>query len=462
MRIEVEDLAIDAATGPLVHGVSFTLAAGERLTFIGETGCGKTLVLEAIMGTLASELCARGRVLIDGRDVLVLASAERRALWARILGLLPQEPWLALDPTMRADSQVAEVHRYLRAAPRAMARAAARRDLEELGLGDGARRYPFQLSGGMCQRVMLAMARAGEARFLLADEPTKGLDSARRADVVAALAKEAERGAGLLTITHDPAVARGLGGRIAVMRAGRIVETGETGTVMTNPRHDYTRALIAAVPENWAQADQPPMGEVVLSGRALAKGFGKRPLFDGIDVDVPASAIVAVCGDSGSGKTTLGNVMLGLVPIDRGTVRRVAGVAPIRYQKLYQDPVASFVPDLTIGRGIADIARRHGVEIAAIDRLLDRLRLSRDLLARRPDQLSGGELQRLAMARALMLDPVFLLADEPTSRLDLITQREVLDLLREIVAERRMGVMLITHDDAIAAKLARQVVRLAA
>jgi peptide/nickel transport system ATP-binding protein len=363
---------------------------------------------------------------------------------------------------MRAEAQVAEVHRYVRARPRAAARAAARHDLQALGLGEAMRRFPFQLSGGMCQRVMLAMARAGEARFLFADEPTKGLDAARRTEVIAALAAEAAGGAGLLTITHDPAVARGLGGRIAVMRAGRFVETGATPDVLAQPRHDYTRALIAADPETWAASPRLPLGDVVLSGRALAKGFGGPDVFAGIDVDVPAGGIIAVCGDSGSGKTTLGNVMLGLIPADRGSVRRADGLGAIRYQKLYQDPVASFIPEQAIGRGLDDIARRHGVERRLIERLLDRLRLSSDLLARRPDQLSGGELQRLAIARAMMVDPVFLLADEPTSRLDLITQREVLDLLCEIVTERRMGMMLITHDAAIASKLARQVIRLTA
>ncbi len=449
-----------------MRGVSLAARPGVPLTLLGETGSGKSLVLAAAMGVLVPGLRAAGSVRLDGEELLGAPASARRRLWGRRLALLPQEPWLALDPTMRAFGQVAEVFRVVRGLPRAEARAEAEALLAALGLADAGRRFPFQLSGGMAQRVALAVLRAADAPVLLADEPTKGLDAARRDEAALRLREEADRGRAVLAVTHDVAVARALGGEAAVMLDGEVVERGGAARVLSCPAHPYARRLLAAEPDAWpppapGSASRWVTGEAAVEGRGLAKGFGGRPVLRGADIAVRRGEVVAVLGPSGCGKTTLGDLLLGLVRPDAGEARRMPGFAPWRFQKLYQDPPGAFAPRLTMRQGLADLARRHGLERAALDAPLAQLRLAPALLDRRPAELSGGELQRFALLRALALDPVFLFADEPTSRLDPVTQQDVAMLLRACAAERGLGVLLVTHDAALARKLADRALELA-
>lgn len=461
--LSIAGLRVIAASGtPLVRGIDAEVRPGHPLTLLGETGSGKSLVLAAAMGTLAPGLRAEGRVLLDGADVLPAGPRARRMLWGRRLAMLPQEPWLALDPTMRALAQVAEVYRLVRGLPAAASEIEALARLTELGLGEAGSRFPFQMSGGMAQRLALAILRASDAPVLFADEPTKGLDAERRDEVGARLRAEADRGRTVVCVTHDVAVARALGGTVAVMLDGAIVEQGEAGQVLQCPAHDYTRRLLDAEPERWpVLASRPAVQEeVVVSGKGLHRGFGGRPVLRGVDIAVRRGEIVAVTGPSGCGKTTLGDVLLGLLKPDAGTVRRQAGAASWRFGKLYQDPPSGFAPHLTMRQALGDLVHRHGIGWDTIIGLLGRLRLALTLLERRPNALSGGELQRFALARVLALDPVFLLADEPTSRLDPLTQQDVVLLLRELSAERGLGVLLVTHDAALAWKIADRVIGL--
>ncbi|MBL6080058.1 ABC transporter ATP-binding protein [Belnapia sp. T18] len=456
-------LDVTAADGTaLVRGVDAEARPGQPLTLLGETGSGKSLVLAAAMGSLAPGLRASGRVMLDGTEMLSATHSVRRALWGRRLATLPQEPWLALDPTMRALGQVAEVYRLVRGMPAAASELEARARLAELGLDGAAAHYPFQLSGGMAQRLALATLRASGAPVLLADEPTKGLDADRRDEAGARLRAEADRGRTVVCVTHDVAIARALGGEVAVMLEGRVMERGPAETVLEHPSHGYTRRLLEAEPARWpALPPRPaPRGEVAVTAEGVRRSFGGRPVLRGITFSVLRGEIVAVTGPSGCGKTTLGDVLLGLLRPDAGQVRRLPGVAPWRFGKLYQDPPSAFAPHQTMRQALSDLAQRHGLSWAAIAALLDRLRLGPLLLDRRPEALSGGELQRFALARVLALDPVFLFADEPTSRLDPITQGEVSNLLGELVTERGLGVLLVTHDAALAAKLADRVVQL--
>ncbi|WP_043361445.1 ABC transporter ATP-binding protein [Belnapia sp. F-4-1] len=456
-------LQVTSADGTaLVRGVDAEARPGQPLTLLGETGSGKSLVLAAAMGSLAPGLRARGRVMLDRTEMLSATHSARRALWGRRLATLPQEPWLALDPTMRALGQVAEVYRLVRGMPAAASELEARARLAELGLGASAAHYPFQLSGGMAQRLALAILRASETPVLLADEPTKGLDADRRDEAGARLRAEADRGHTVVCVTHDVAIARALGGEVAVMLEGRVVERGPAETVLQHPSHGYTRRLLEAEPARWpALPPRPaPRREVAVAAEGVRRSFGRRLVLRGIDLCVLRGEIVAVTGPSGCGKTTLGDVLLGLLRPDAGVVRRLSGVAPWRFGKLYQDPPSAFAPHQTMRQALRDVARRHGLSWAAIAALLERLRLGPLLLDRRPEALSGGELQRFALARVLALDPVFLFADEPTSRLDPITQGEVSTLLGELAAERGLAVLLVTHDAALAAKLADRVVQL--
>ena len=465
MRMRVQDLSVGGLSvaspqGPIVSGVDFSLRAGVPLTLLGESGSGKSLVAQAIMGNLPAGLSVAGRILLDDADLLAGSASARRARWGRTISLLPQEPWLALDPTMRIAPQVAEVHRFVKRRGGRHSVALAQENLLEVGLREAGRLYPFQMSGGMCQRAAIAIAHAGDCDLLIADEPTKGLDAALRDSVVARLKREIDEGRLLFTITHDVAVARALGGMVGVMLEGRLIEIGPAETVLNGPQHEYTRALIAADPQSWTKQAPSATGEVLLVGRGLEKAFGGKVLFSGLDIEIHAGEIVSVVGPSGCGKTTVGNILLGLVEPDKGSLERQQNTSPLRFQKLYQDPPAAFAPHQPIRKGLADLARLHRRQWSDVEALLSRLRLRETLLDRLPSEISGGELQRFALVRVLLLDPVFLFADEATSRLDPVSQKEVIDFLLEIVRERGLGMLLVTHDHHLAERISTNVMPL--
>lgn len=460
VTLEIRDLRVAAGCTTLVRDVSLSVVPGQPVTILGDTGSGKTLVAEAAMGTLAPELKASGRIILGREESDADDRIARRAAWGRRIAMLPQEPWLSLDPTMQATPQVAEGHRFVRRLAPADATAQAGHDLAALGLANAGRQYPHQLSGGMAQRVAFASARAGGAQFTLADEPTKGLDSMLRDTVVALLRQALNAGGSLLCITHDIAVPRALGGEVIVMLGGEIVERGPAERVLSNPSHAYTCRLFAAEPATWPDVPFRPAGERVIEATDLAVTRGGRRLFEGVSLSVGSGEWLAVTGPSGCGKTSLGNVLLGLLEPDVGTLRRRPGVARTRYQKLYQDPIATFAPRRTLREALREAAALHRVPWTQLVDTLARLRIADALLDRRPDQVSGGELQRVAVARALLPDPVFLFADEPTSRLDPITQQETMAVLREATATRGCATLLVTHDQAIAGKVARRTIAL--
>ncbi len=452
--LSVDSASVSAVTGEIVSPVSFSLRAGRPFTILGATGSGKSLLAQAMIGVLPEGLTATGSVTIDGQALSLGEPKRFRPLWGRKVGVLPQEPWLALDPTMVALEQVSEGHRYLRRLGEDEAVSAARTDLEALGVLDAEAKLPGQLSGGMAQRVAFAAARAGGASIIIADEPTKGLDVARRDEVIALLMREVEAGGTVLTITHDLALARQMGGDLAVMLDGRIIEIGEAAEVLASPRHDYTRRLIAAEPENWERRTAATAAEAapILVASGLAKARGGKLLFSDQDLSIRPGEIVGITGPSGSGKSSLGDVLLGLLKADAGEVIRLPQAKPVRYQKLYQDPPSAFPQKVTLGQAISDLVRLHRLDASRVQPLMERLRLSSVLLTRLPTEVSGGELQRFALLRVLLLDPVFVFADEPTSRLDLITQQETIDLLTELARERNCAVLLVSHDAAMIEK----------
>ncbi|MBY5639345.1 ABC transporter ATP-binding protein [Rhizobium leguminosarum] len=458
--LAIHDLSIHGADGPIVSNVSLSLGKGRPLTLLGESGSGKSLVAQAIMGNLPAGVHATGSVIFKGQDLLAESAAERRRRWGRSIGLLPQEPWLALDPTMPIGPQVAEVHRYVKGKTAKDSLAATNQNLAEVSLASSGTLYPSQISGGMGQRAAIAMAHAADTELLIADEPTKGLDAALRDSVAARLKSEVETGRLLLTITHDVAVARALGGTIGVMLEGRLVEYGSAEKLLEEPEHAYTQALLAAEPSQWQKRTRATSGKTVVAAQGLEKRYGDRVLFSGFDIEIAAGEIVSIVGPSGCGKTTIGNILLGLTKPDAGAVVRDAELSPLRFQKLYQDPPAAFAPHQAIRRGLKDLARLHGKDWAEIEALCGRLRLQDALLDRLPGQVSGGELQRFALLRALLLDPAFLFADEATSRLDPVSQQDVITFLQEIVEETGLAVLLVTHDRDLAEKVSTRLIEL--
>lgn len=465
--ISIKGLTKTYASGfQALKGVDLDVQEGEILALLGPNGAGKSLLAQAVMGALPTALSATGSVRLGETALDRLPRREREALWGRRIAMLPQEPWRALDPLMRSVTQVAESHARVAGQSQREADTSASNDLRTLGLDARAERaLPGTLSGGMAQRVAFAAATAGGARVLLADEPTKGLDTARRDDVVALLAAFADGGGVLVTITHDVAVARALGGDTLILRGGQVVEAGPTEKVLTEPKSEYGRALVAADPVNW-----PPVGPVsepaagcmpVLEAEALAVARGERMLLQGLSFSVKAGARLALTGPSGLGKTSLLDTLAGLIPPGGGAVRRHDRArTPLAIQKIYQDPPAAFAARVPLRIGLRDLERRHRLPPDRIAGLLARLGIEPDLLERRPDAVSGGELQRIAIARVLALAPAVLLADEPTSRLDPVTRRHVMAVLAEVAAEAAAAVVLVTHDQVMAERWAGEVIGL--
>lgn len=460
--LTISNLSIRDRSGTvLVSDVSLAVPRGGVLTLIGETGSGKSLIAQSVFGLLPPELAVSGMIRLGDHDAIAASDTRRlTAFWRTQIMLVPQEPSVALDPTMKIGRQMAlagmadaEINSALRAFDLPASVSAA---------------LPFTLSGGMAQRVLVASALGVGAPIIVADEPTKGLDGDRVTQAIAALRQLASAGRSLLVITHDRRVAEELPGNLAIIREGRIVEAGASAVVLSAPASEYARNWLAADPRHWPRCLRCcNMTDLALSAHGLAFGWPGQPmLFNDLDLHLPRRGVLAISGPSGSGKSTLGDIVLGLRrplagSVEWGGVDIVAHPSAIRasrqrYQKLHQDPIRAFVPHLTLGRQFQSLEEvKPGLRVARdLPPLLEQLKVKGSLLSRRPGEVSGGEAQRLALARILLLDPIAIIADEPTSRLDPVVQRETMFLLRSIVERNGVGLVLVSHDrcllDAVA------------
>jgi peptide/nickel transport system ATP-binding protein len=460
--LSVNGLTIrDRQGGAVVADISFAIPPGGALTVIGETGSGKSLIAQALFGLLPETMRAGGRISIAGAAPIDAADRRRLAeLWRRQLMLIPQEPVAALDPVMR-------VRRQMALADIDDARIDAA--LAAVDLGPAARdAFGFELSGGMAQRVVVATALGTGAPIVIADEPTKCLDPDRAGQVIALLRRLLAEGRSLVVITHDRRVAEAMPGQLAVLDGGRFVEQDDNRRVLAAPRSVFAREWLAADPARWTPcARNCDRAAAALSAHGLAFAWpGRAPLFRDLDLHLPRGAVLGLRGPSGCGKTTLGNVLLGLIRPTAGSVEWAgkdivaapAALRPLRrrYQKLGQEPDSAFLPDMPFGRQFATLRRVvPGLDLRRdLPPLMESLKLRVALLERRPGEVSGGEAQRLAIARIMLLAPDAIVADEPTSRLDPVVQRETARVLRRCVDERGIALLLISHDQALLAAMA--------
>ncbi len=499
--LRVEDLRVRFGAKEVVHGVGFEIAAGEKLALVGESGSGKTITALSLL-RLAGDAELSGRALMGGRDLLQLSERELRGVRGGDIAMVFQEPMTALNPLMPVGNQIAEVLQLKQALTRSQSAQAAIELLAKTGIPEPARRaraFPHQLSGGQRQRAVIAMALASRPRLLLADEPTTALDVTLRGQILDLLSDlQRETGMAVLLITHDLNLVRRFADRVAVMEQGVLVEQGPVAQVFGAPRHAYTRRLIGSVPRrDVVEADAAASGAVaepVARAQNLRVAYatplpGLRGWFQkgefvavkGADLSIAPARTLGVVGESGSGKSTLAQALLGLLPStgelqiagqawQTPATRNTAANQALRrrVQVVFQDPFSSLSPRLTVeeivgeglrvhDRGLVAAQRRQRVEAALLDVGLTEAQFP-GLLSRYPHEFSGGQRQRLAIARALIVEPELLVLDEPTSALDVTIQQQVLALLQRLQKERALSYLLITHDVAVIRAMAHDVI----
>lgn len=477
VRNLVVDFRVDRKSFRAVNGVNFDVMPGEILALVGESGSGKSVTAMSILGLLPENATRSGSIRFHGKNLVDMSPKELTAIRGGDISMIFQDPIAALNPVFTIGFQMGEAVKLQDPSlSREQVNAKSVELLTLVGIPDPAHRlgyYPHQFSGGQCQRIMIAMALAGEPRLLIADEPTTALDVTVQAEVLDVLRRlHGQLGTSIMIITHDMGVVADLADRVVVMRQGQPVETNEVHALFASPKEAYTQELLAAVPrfgENTASS-VVNKGELVLDIQDLVVEFGFRlrskfRAVDSVSFQVHAGEIAALVGESGSGKTTIGRCAVGLTPITSGTIS-VAGVqlshakrAEImemrkRVGVVFQNPATSLDPRLTIGAIVAEPLRvltniRGDAMRKRVQELLDSVELQGNWTERYPREMSGGQLQRVSIARAIALDPLLLIADEPTSALDVSVQAKVLDLFRELQERLGFACLFISHNLAV-------------
>ncbi|WP_432846838.1 dipeptide ABC transporter ATP-binding protein [Amycolatopsis sp. CA-161197] len=481
--LDIRDLRVSYGDGdPAVDGLSLTVEPGEIVAVVGESGSGKSTAALAVLGLLPESASVTGAIELAGQNVLELQGEQLRKLRGQGAGMVFQEPMTALNPLLRIGFQLAEAirnhdpkqRRHKHYHPRCVEL------LNRVGVPEPEARlkqYPHELSGGLGQRVMIAIALAARPKLIIADEPTTALDVTVQQQILDLLRDIREtEGTATLLITHNMGVVADVADRVLVLRSGRLVEEARTAELFSSPQAAYTRELLAAVPrlgagEHAGAAAAPEKPVLALTDVVVEYG-GKRAV-DSVSLSVGPGEIVGLVGESGSGKTTLGNCALGLVtpksgrvdvlggPLPRGTGRSARAVRR-QIGAVFQDPASSLDPRMTVGQTVAEPLVMHtsagrSERRRRVRELLDAVELPESLMDRYGHELSGGQRQRVSLARALVLGPKLLIADEPTSALDVSVQAVVLDVFKRLHEEFGFGCLFVSHDLAVVDSLCDRV-----
>ncbi len=484
VRFHASEGTIDA-----VSGIDIEVRPGEILGLVGESGSGKSVSCLAVMDLLGPRAAISGNLLFQGHPIRP-GAAELRG---RSIGMIFQKPRASLDPVRTVGSQLREVLRlYRRDLDAAGADAEAVALLARVGLPAPERQlgaYPHEISGGMAQRVAIALAIAGRPLLLLADEPTTALDVTVQAQVLELLAQLCrETGMAMVLVTHDLGVVARYADRVAVMRGGKVVETAPVDELFANPVHPYTRQLLAALPRmetsatgHAAGAPAPPLLRVENLARHFVqrRGMFRRPgpplrAVDGVSFDIAAGETLAVVGESGCGKSTIALLVAGLLGMTAGRIgfdgRDIGAMSPRQRRALrrelqivLQDPGEALDPRLSVFTQVEEALLIHRLggnrtqRRDIVGRTLETVGLDAWALDRRPHELSGGQRQRVSLARALVLEPRMLVLDEPTSALDVSIQAQVIELLARLQRERDLAYLFISHDLRLVSRVADRV-----
>jgi peptide/nickel transport system ATP-binding protein len=499
----------------VVHGADFTVGARETVAVVGESGSGKSVTAMAIMQLHNPALTRiKGSIKLDQRELLGLTDREMNSVRGRQIGMIFQEPMTSLNPVMPVGEQIVEAllaHRYM---THAEAKAEAIRQLDRVRIPDAARRFgehAHQFSGGMRQRVMIAMALACGPKLLIADEPTTALDVSIQAQILELIKQlQAEEGMSVLFITHDMGVVAEIADRTVVMRHGEVVESRSTADIFASPEQPYTKALLSAVPKLGSMTNEPrprrfaiadaktgKLGEAAVSAdtvdyngapvlevKNLATRFsirsglwgkvsGRVHAVENVSFSLKRGETLSLVGESGCGKSTTGLSILQLVPPVAGSVKlegeEIVGLTEAqmrsrrqRIQMIFQDPFASLNPRMTVGAAISEPMLLHDMASAAeapdlVSGLLERVGLSPAMASRYPHQLSGGQRQRICIARALAVEPSVIVADESVSALDVSVKAQVVNLLLELQESLKLSYVFISHDMAVVERISHRV-----
>lgn len=497
LLLQVKDLSVDFGVGAdavhAVKNVSFELQKGETLALVGESGSGKSVTTLSILQLLPYPKASHpsGRIVYRGTDLMQAEQSALRKIRGDQIGMIFQEPMIALNPLHTVEKQIGEVLTLHQGLSGAQVREEVLSLLHKVRIyrpEDRLASYSHQLSGGQRQRVMIAMALANTPDLLIADEPTTALDVTVQAEILALLAQlQKEMGMAILLITHDLAMVEKVADRVVVMQQGEVVETGQSVTLFAQPQHPYTKMLLEAAPKpRLVQTAEQHSTEVSDAIRcehlkvwfAIKKGLFKRTVdhikaLDDVSLCLALGRTLGVVGESGSGKTTLALALIRLIKsegqihfhgerIDPYDNKQMQALRP-RMQMVFQDPYGSLSPRLTIEQIVAEGLEAHHIgtvaeRVKCVVDLLQEVGIDPEVRHRYPHEFSGGQRQRIAIARAMIMQPSLLVLDEPTSALDRTVQAQIVDLLANLQRKHNLAYLFISHDLSVVRALSDDIV----